>query len=49
MFFSTANPSLSPELKWQSREVDHSPPFTAEIKKVQPIPPFPSYVFMAQC
>jgi hypothetical protein len=38
--------ALSPGVKRQGREADHSPPSSAEVKKDGAIPP-PPYVFMA--
>jgi hypothetical protein len=40
--------ALSPGVKRQGLEADHSPPYIAEIKKVAAIPPFPYIrIFMA--
>jgi hypothetical protein len=33
--------TLSLEVKWQRREADHLPPFSAEVKNVGVIPPLP--------
>jgi hypothetical protein len=35
--------------KWQGREADHSPPTTAEIKKMWIYTSTPPYAFMAYC
>jgi hypothetical protein len=37
--------ALSLGVKWLEREVDHSPPSSAEVKEA--IPPLPQYAFMA--
>jgi hypothetical protein len=39
---------ISPGVKWQRREADHSPPSSAEVKKGGARHPL-SHVFMAQC
>jgi hypothetical protein len=41
--------TLSPSVKWQGREADHSPPIGAEVKKTWIYTSASSYVFMAQC
>jgi hypothetical protein len=39
--------ALSPGIKWQRREADHSPPASAEVKKVWIYISSPPYAFMA--
>jgi hypothetical protein len=39
--------TLSPGVKRQGREADHSPPFSAEVKKMWIYTSTPLYVFMA--
>jgi hypothetical protein len=39
--------ALSPGVKWQGREADHSPPTSAEVKKMWIYTSTPPYVFMA--
>jgi hypothetical protein len=41
--------TLSPVVKWPGREVDHSPPASAEVKKMWIYTSNPSYALMAQC
>jgi hypothetical protein len=41
--------ALSLWVKWPGREVDHSPPSNAEVKKVWSYTSTPQYVFMAWC
>jgi hypothetical protein len=36
--------SLSSEVKWQMREADHSPPFSAKVKNGGAIPPLPIWL-----
>jgi hypothetical protein len=36
-----------PGVKWQGREADHSPPTSAEVKKMWIYTSTPQYVFMA--
>jgi hypothetical protein len=40
---------LSPEVKRQGLEADHSPPTSVEVKKILIYTSTPSYAFMAQC
>jgi hypothetical protein len=53
--FSTQPPTqrvpgaLSPELKRPGSEADHSPPASAEVKKMWIYTSTPPYVFMAYC
>jgi hypothetical protein len=39
--------ALSPEVKRQGREADHSPPTSAEVKKICIYTPTAPYAFMA--
>jgi hypothetical protein len=39
--------TLSPGVKWQGREADHSPPTSAKVKKTWIYTSAPPYVFMA--
>jgi hypothetical protein len=39
--------AISPGVKQQGREADHSPPASAEVKKMQIYTSTPPYVFMA--
>jgi hypothetical protein len=39
--------ALSPGVKWQGREADHSPPTNAEVKKMWIYTSTPPYVFMS--
>jgi hypothetical protein len=39
--------ALSPGVKWRGREADHSPPASAEEKKMWIYTPNPPYAFMA--
>jgi hypothetical protein len=41
--------ALSPGIKRQGLEADHSPPSTAEVKKTQICASTPPYAFMAWC
>jgi hypothetical protein len=41
--------SLSPVVKRQGREADHSPATSAEVKKIWIYTSTPPYAFMAQC
>jgi hypothetical protein len=36
-------------VKWPGREADHSPPTSAEVKKMWNYTPTPPYAFMAKC
>jgi hypothetical protein len=40
---------ISPELKRPGREAGHSPPTSAEVKKMWTYTSTPPYVFMARC
>jgi hypothetical protein len=39
--------ALSSGIKWQGREADHSPPTSAQVKKMWIHPPTPQYAFIA--
>jgi hypothetical protein len=39
--------ALSPEVKWPGREADHTPPSSAEVKKIWIYASTPPYAFMA--
>jgi hypothetical protein len=39
--------AITPEVKRQRREADHSPPSSAEVKNYESIPPLSQYVFMS--
>jgi hypothetical protein len=41
--------AVSPGLKQQGREADHSPPASAEVEKMWIYTPTPSYAVMALC
>jgi hypothetical protein len=41
--------ALSPGVKLQGREADHSPPASAEVKKMWSYTSTPPYAFMAYC
>jgi hypothetical protein len=44
-----SNGGFSPEVKRQGREADHSPPASAEVKKIWIYTSTPPYAFMAWC
>jgi hypothetical protein len=41
--------ALSPGVKWQGREADHSPPASVKVKKMQIYTFIPPYAFMVYC